>query len=771
MKTRFTRIVLLCLSSSVFVAADDRLAGHSAHGEAFNEGPRQQAVLLAGMADIDFPITTTNKQAQAFFDQGVSQLHGFWYFEAERSFRQALLIDTNCVMSYWGMAMANENNAERAKKLIDKTKDRQKHLTTRERDYIASLSSFYQDLKKDEKNRRRDLVRSLEQIVVDHPDDVNAKAFLVVLIWQNTRKGLPINSHLAVNALLDQIFEADPDHPAHHYRIHLWDYEREKRALKSAAACGPTAPGIAHMWHMPGHIYSRLHRYHDTVWHQEASARLDHANMIRTRIMPDRIHNYAHNNAWLSESMGFIGRAHDGIDLAANLVELPRRAAFETRPDGSERWTRKRTAYQQGQNRLFHDLPAYELWERALELNEAGYFEPFGDLPTETRRLHLVGLAHTHLGHKDRAASSLEELRTHLEALHAMRYREADLAELKAKDENKKPDEIDKAMLNALKAQRKHIQKAKEAITELETIARVFAGDGEKVLKDVQELKGVPKLRHANYLLRAGDTEKAMQFAQDEANHAKNHKEIMQAHVVDLLWRGDKKDEARKRFQDDLRPRSGLLDLDLPVVKRLAPIAKDLGLPADWRLEVEAFDDIAERPELDKLGPLHWHPYKAPTFALKDSQKKTVSLEAYAGKPLLLIFYLGSGCAHCMEQLNAFAPMGKAFEERGIPMVAISTDSVKGLKDTFEEIEGFGEGASKEMPFTILSDKSLKQFKAYRAFDDFEDEALHGTFLIDAQGLVRWQDISYEPFMNPDFVLEEAKRLFQLPAPELTSKN
>jgi hypothetical protein len=50
-------------------------------------------------------------------------------------------------------------------------------------------------------------------------------------------------------------------------------------------------------------------------------------------------------------------------------------------------------------------------------------------------------------------------------------------------------------------------------------------------------------------------------------------------------------------------------------------------------------------------------------------------------------------------------------------------------------------------------------FKAYRAFDDFEKQPLHGTYLIDGEGRVRWHDISYEPFNNPDFVLKEAARL------------
>ena len=68
-----------------------------------------------------------------------------------------------------------------------------------------------------------------------------------------------------------------------------------------------------------------------------------------------------------------------------------------------------------------------------------------------------------------------------------------------------------------------------------------------------------------------------------------------------------------------------------------------------------------------------------------------------------------------------------------------------------------------EFPFPLVSDADLRIFKTYRAFDDFENQPLHGTFLIDGDGLVRWQDISYEPFNNPDFLLKEAKRLLQLP--------
>ena len=61
-------------------------------------------------------------------------------------------------------------------------------------------------------------------------------------------------------------------------------------------------------------------------------------------------------------------------------------------------------------------------------------------------------------------------------------------------------------------------------------------------------------------------------------------------------------------------------------------------------------------------------------------------------------------------------------------------------------------------------------FKQYRAYDDFEKQPLHGTFLIDRAGLVRWQDISYEPFEEVEFLLKESKRLLAQDPPQVTKR-
>lgn len=113
-------VLAMTLTACAVASADETdeseelLAGHSHQGEAFNEGPRQAAYLMGGTGNVDFVVTTTSDEAQAYFNQGVGQLHGYWYFEAERSFRQAAKIDPECAMAYWGMAQANIKNEERA---------------------------------------------------------------------------------------------------------------------------------------------------------------------------------------------------------------------------------------------------------------------------------------------------------------------------------------------------------------------------------------------------------------------------------------------------------------------------------------------------------------------------------------------------------------------------------------------------------------------------------------------------------------------------------
>ncbi|PAW85466.1 MAG: alkyl hydroperoxide reductase [Pedosphaera sp. Tous-C6FEB] len=774
------RLLLLlsaaCLTVVPVRADHDTPAGQSLHGAAYNEGPRQRAHLMPGMGNVSFPISTKAPQAQAFFNQGIGQLHGFFYLESERSFRQVAALDPFCATAYWGMAMANVNNAKRAKEFILTAEKYQAGVSPREQQWIAALATFYRDEKKDEKERRKAYQAALQKIVKDYPADLEAKAFLAVVMWQDNGKGVPYGDKKHVDAQLDAILAANPLHPANHYRIHLWDEgARATNALVSAANDGAAAPGIAHMWHMSGHTYSALKRYSDAAWQQEASARVDHAYMMGNSVLPDQIHNFAHNNEWLVRDLNHIGAARRAVDLAKNMIELPRHPKFNTLSKGSSTY---------GYQRLLETLVRFELWDELIALGGSTYLQRTDNNDHEARRLHALGLASLHTGDitggKNQIAA-LEALAKKVTPKPATNAPAAKPATNAPPTGARTPTSAAAAPTNspaaptaAPKADTKKGAPAggygggaallamgstnsiAGAVAELRILIALKEGQFAAAKELVAKATGIPKDRHARLHFAVGDPAKAEQLAQEAMKAAENQVQPL-ANYVDLAYRGGKFREAYDAFFK-LRELSAEADLDLPPFRRLAPVAKDLKLAADWRLPLTRASDFGKRPSLASLGPFRWQPTAAPDFTLPDGDGKKVSLRQFKGKPVVVIFYLGAGCVHCIEQLVAFAPEAEAFKQAGIAIVAVSTDTVAGLNETAEKAKYSG-----GFPIPLLSDAGLKAFKNFRAHDDFEQQPLHGTFLIDGDGLIRWQDISFQPFMEAKFLLTEAQRLLGLP--------
>ncbi len=735
--------------------------GHSLHGEAFNEGPRQPAYLMPGMPAIRFPVTTTNELAQKFFTQGVGQLHGFWYLEAERSFRQAAVHDTHCAMAYWGSAMANIDNAERSAGFIKEAVHRKASVSHREQLWIEALAEFRKDPKKDEKERHRDLTRALENLVYEFPEDIEAKAFLAVHIWQSAGKGLPISSAQAVESLLKEVFAAQPMHPAHHYRIHLWDGENDPtaiRALPSAARAGQSGPGIAHLWHMPGHTFNKLKRYEDMAWQQEASVRVDNAQIMRDRLLPDQIHNYAHNSEWLAQTLNYVGRVRDAVALTLNMIEMPRHPklnALDLKEDGTPYASGGNTA-SHGRRRLMETLLRYELWDDAIALGASFYLEPTGIGIEQARRARLLGVARF-------ARTNLVEGRAQMAALEAAakgvrtaRAASVDAAEAKSKADKKSDEETKKAMTAALESHAEDLKRLDEWTEELRVLESLADGKSDGLTNQVAALKSVSKERLSLLWLALGQNDQAEKLAKEAVEGGTNQVQILANHA-DVLWRCGKTNEAKEAFAK-LRERSAFLDLDMPVFRRLGPLAAELKLPDDWRVAAVKRDDTGERPDLATLGPFRWAPVAAPQFTLPTADGKTVSLRDYRGRPVLVVFYLGHGCLHCLEQLNALAPAVADFKAAGVELLAVSADSVAALGKTQAQAKAAG-----GFPFPLVADASREVFRRYRAYDGFEEVPLHGLFLIDGDGLVRWQDIGHEPFNEVKFLVAEAKRqLFQV---------
>src|SRR5215510_8739906 len=64
------------------------------------------ATLISGLGQHRHPITTTNPEAQRFFDQGLVLVYGFNHDEAVRSFQRAAELDPQAAMPWWGIALA-----------------------------------------------------------------------------------------------------------------------------------------------------------------------------------------------------------------------------------------------------------------------------------------------------------------------------------------------------------------------------------------------------------------------------------------------------------------------------------------------------------------------------------------------------------------------------------------------------------------------------------------------------------------------------------------
>ncbi|MBI3837204.1 MAG: peroxiredoxin family protein, partial [Planctomycetia bacterium] len=348
--------------------------------------------------------------------------------------------------------------------------------------------------------------------------------------------------------------------------------------------------------------------------------------------------------------------------------------------------------------------------------------------------------------------AALEEL---LKEKRTARYKAADDAETKARGEKKSEQGILKAMADAMASSGSGIQGVEQVLAELRGYAALAANNPTQARAEFEKVKDADQIRKdhlARAFLQSGDNAQAESLARKAAENGPGEVYPL-AVLVEVLHRTGKKQDAQTEF-GRLRTLAAHADLNSPVFERLKPIVQELNLPADWRNPRDEPGDVGVRPDLASLGPFRWQPTPATSWSVIAADGKPLGLEQFRGKPVVVIFYLGSGCLHCVEQLHKFAPLAGEFAGAGISLVAISSESVDSLKASLVKLS-----ATEAISFPLSADPDLSVFKAYRAYDDFENMPLHATYLIDAEGLVRWHDISYEPFLNARFLLDEAKRL------------
>jgi len=315
--------------------SDLRRLGHSAHGEAWDEGPRERPWRMEGIGSTHFPITTSVPEVQAWFDQGNTLLHSFWYYEAERSFRYCVELDPECAMAYWGLARAagGRYGDERMKAFLREAVKRKANVTRREQMYIEAwekafvpeLSGALEEIDPaDRPDAFEELAKELELLCVEFPDDLEAKALHgLCALYASTR--------LSLESLFQELLAREPEHPGlHHYRIHNWDGPEGRVALDSCAAYGRIAWNVGHANHMPGHIYSGIGMWHEGAIWMDSATRVEKRYMQEHMVFPYNHWNYAHNLNYLAYIQEQLGMPAMALDAARQLIAsgMPREDAL-----------------------------------------------------------------------------------------------------------------------------------------------------------------------------------------------------------------------------------------------------------------------------------------------------------------------------------------------------------------------------------------------------------------------------------------------------------
>ena len=180
----------------------------------------------------------------------------------------------------------------------------------------------------------------------------------------------------------------------------------------------------------------------------------------------------------------------------------------------------------------------------------------------------------------------------------------------------------------------------------------------------------------------------------------------------------------------------------------------------DIKKDAEAYLEVTNRETLSvslneilsdsqfEKAETQQHPFlhrQGADFTLPDVEGQAVSLESFRlKKPVILVFYYGYYCSHCVAQLFALEKDLAYFHEMGAKVIAISADSSESTQEKFAKYGSFS--------FPVLSDHDYRISEAWglytRPSQEQAEDLLHGTFVINQAGEVVFANRGHQPFVD-----------------------
>ena len=248
-----------------------------------------------GLGPFHREISSKNKEAQAFFDQGFQMMYAFARLDAIRSFREAWKRDPDCAICYWGEGWAwgsylngpmPADQSPFAYAAMQKAVSLRDKATPKERAFIDALSVRY--VKTFDAAKRRDqdqaYADAMAKVAAQFPNDLDAITLYgdALFLLEPRRGTRDVNAPniKKLHAVLESALAKDPKHPgACHLYVHATESTvRPQLAEDCAQYLGKTIPGASHINHMPSHTWNEVGRWGDSVranleaWHSDLKA-------------------------------------------------------------------------------------------------------------------------------------------------------------------------------------------------------------------------------------------------------------------------------------------------------------------------------------------------------------------------------------------------------------------------------------------------------------------------------------------------------------------
>jgi tetratricopeptide (TPR) repeat protein len=391
----------------------------AAHGHDAST-PEEVSPLLGSLGHHHHPITTSSDLAQRYFDEGLILTFGFNHEEAIRSFNDALKLDPDCAMCYWGIAYALGPNINapmddaavpEAYAALQKAIELAPQASEAEQAYIQALAERYAaEPVADRAPLDLAYAEAMRELANQYPDDLDAATLLAEALmdlspWNYwTKEGEPTEYTNEIVSTLESVLERDPNHPAaNHFYIHAVEASQTpERAIPSAERLEYLVPNAGHLVHMPGHIYWRVGRYHDVVRINQRAAYVDENHIHLVDSAPDPASQtfysmayYPHNYHFLFAGAQMEGRSEDALDAARRLVAAVPAEAYREVPPLED----------------FKPMPLFALarfgkWQEILDEPQ-----PEANFQYTTGIWHWArGLAYLRLGQLDQAQAEYKQL-------------------------------------------------------------------------------------------------------------------------------------------------------------------------------------------------------------------------------------------------------------------------------------------------------------------------------------------------------------------------